>query len=491
MRCPECAFFCSDSRDICPKCFIDLRPHKHELSLPVGDPRASYEELLEAEGLTAKKTAPPPKPAKEKSSPGFLRRIASLFSPARPQHPPLHIEITPSTPQPHTAAAKTAAQPSSPSGAPAKKTPKISTIAPTPKVIDLSNIEEDLDKVIDQMIENEPVTFEAVPVEKKPGNAAAKELNFEFVDENAAEETEAASESALAAAQVLSELGDEQAAEAAPAPRTPIPELPCFAANDAEPASAFYADASREIEQRAPAVMELSYRQIAAKEDGERLAILFDLARDYLADPQAQRRYVEKIETSAERKVDAGTLAQQLKSVERAIEAPTFSLKKGSAIPAQPRKETQPEPALPESASWRLRSKSASIDLLFMIAVSMAITFGIVGRELIVASLDRWMGGGIEPLDVVFPAATFLAVLSFLSIVYPLACLLTARHTLGSFLTGMRIVSADGRPPKAGQIIVRACSLPLSVLSLGILPILRGGPARHDLISGTFFTPRS
>jgi len=47
MRCPACNFICSNKRDLCPKCTLDLRPHKKALGLPVLNPDFSSDELRE------------------------------------------------------------------------------------------------------------------------------------------------------------------------------------------------------------------------------------------------------------------------------------------------------------------------------------------------------------------------------------------------------------------------------------------------------------
>ncbi|MCB0339024.1 MAG: hypothetical protein KDD53_05450, partial [Bdellovibrionales bacterium] len=47
MKCPNCQFVCSDLRDICPSCTLDLRPQKKLVNLPISSPNASYEELVQ------------------------------------------------------------------------------------------------------------------------------------------------------------------------------------------------------------------------------------------------------------------------------------------------------------------------------------------------------------------------------------------------------------------------------------------------------------
>lgn len=46
MKCPGCSSITSDLRDICPKCLIDLRPHKLQTGIKVSSPEASYEDLV-------------------------------------------------------------------------------------------------------------------------------------------------------------------------------------------------------------------------------------------------------------------------------------------------------------------------------------------------------------------------------------------------------------------------------------------------------------
>lgn len=46
MKCPDCGFVCSELRDLCPKCLVDMRNFKRSVGLPISHPRASYEQLL-------------------------------------------------------------------------------------------------------------------------------------------------------------------------------------------------------------------------------------------------------------------------------------------------------------------------------------------------------------------------------------------------------------------------------------------------------------
>ncbi len=45
MKCPVCSFISSDKRDICPKCSVDLRPHKEGLGVKISHPDIPADEL--------------------------------------------------------------------------------------------------------------------------------------------------------------------------------------------------------------------------------------------------------------------------------------------------------------------------------------------------------------------------------------------------------------------------------------------------------------
>lgn len=56
MKCPVCSCISSDKRDLCPKCGLDLRPHKQALGLPISHARVSTAELRRMYGM--RKPAP-------------------------------------------------------------------------------------------------------------------------------------------------------------------------------------------------------------------------------------------------------------------------------------------------------------------------------------------------------------------------------------------------------------------------------------------------
>jgi len=61
MKCPRCNFVASNKKDLCPRCEFDLRPKKRELSIPVLQPDAPIEQLIEQQrALASTSTKPVP-----------------------------------------------------------------------------------------------------------------------------------------------------------------------------------------------------------------------------------------------------------------------------------------------------------------------------------------------------------------------------------------------------------------------------------------------
>lgn len=78
MKCPECRFVCSELRDICPKCYTDLRRFKRSVGLPVSNPDASYAQLA---AKVKKKSSPSETvTGKSQKSKGLVGMLGSLWS---------------------------------------------------------------------------------------------------------------------------------------------------------------------------------------------------------------------------------------------------------------------------------------------------------------------------------------------------------------------------------------------------------------------------
>ncbi len=528
MRCSECLFVCSDSRDICPRCAFDLRPLKLKLSLPITAPDASYKDLLAQietlpVGCTPSTAAP-----KTLATAGLFATLRSIIAPPK------------KGPKTETKTATSPASPSVPTSATTKEqdspratlpVPKHTSFPPAkhpsgPKVIDLTNIEEDLDLALDQIIKRGPVSYETVSLKREhelvtlvlpqtssftdaerllsktcseiaspPGrNLFGVELEEKKTEapppEQSAPEGQKkilpVGKTATELIAMLSAAEPTHSAVTTPDLVKPSNELACFATKSDDPTSAFYTAAAIEIEQHAPAEIELSFQQLSGGGKDEHLTLLFDLAEDFIKDPQKKTTYVEKIATSSERTVKAPAIEVQLRNIESTLDAPMFSLKSGSAL-AHPSEETTTESALPTPAHWKLRLKSALVDILSIMSVGVIITIFSFGGAFATFLQNLVNADKPDLVEILFPTALFLALLILLSIIYPLVALLASRQTIGSAMTGLHLISIDGRLPKRKQIVVRALSLPLSILSLGTLPAIKGGLSRHDVLSGTFF----
>jgi uncharacterized RDD family membrane protein YckC len=69
MKCPVCDFITNPGKDLCSRCFSDLRPLKSELGLKIQDPDLSYEDLLSKKvKIVDADTKQGPKVAKEKNT---------------------------------------------------------------------------------------------------------------------------------------------------------------------------------------------------------------------------------------------------------------------------------------------------------------------------------------------------------------------------------------------------------------------------------------
>jgi RDD family len=80
MKCPACKYVCSDLRDLCPKCYLDLRAEKKALGITIINPNANYNELLQKtiKPSTTETTASPKKSPKKNTGPGLFAKFKSF-----------------------------------------------------------------------------------------------------------------------------------------------------------------------------------------------------------------------------------------------------------------------------------------------------------------------------------------------------------------------------------------------------------------------------
>lgn len=86
MKCPQCQFTVSNKKDVCGRCYCDLRPKKKETGLPIFNPKTPIETLIEMERRESHHVAPQQHPpvqttestgasSREKTMPAWLLRL--------------------------------------------------------------------------------------------------------------------------------------------------------------------------------------------------------------------------------------------------------------------------------------------------------------------------------------------------------------------------------------------------------------------------------
>ncbi len=96
MKCTNCSFVVSEKKDICPKCFTDLRPRKQDLGLPILHPNKTVEEIIKLEGVALKQPNVS-EPTTKSSLFGFLSKKKVVDSSPAPnkESNSVQVELTP------------------------------------------------------------------------------------------------------------------------------------------------------------------------------------------------------------------------------------------------------------------------------------------------------------------------------------------------------------------------------------------------------------
>ena len=206
MKCPGCLYVCSDLRDICPRCYTDLRPHKKQLHLPISNARASYDELLSK--IAPTKAAPKPATAQHnraegqsesprKSLSGTLRNLWGAF--ARASTPAGEIATSAPPPKDSTPAPEPPFQ-TAPPTQPSARSPEVELdhrsqetllgseltkelegLTPKgPEVLDFSQFDEKVEGIIDRILgDSEIVAHEGASAKARDYD----EFEIEIVEE--------------------------------------------------------------------------------------------------------------------------------------------------------------------------------------------------------------------------------------------------------------------------------------------------------------------
>lgn len=433
MRCPACQFVSSDSRDICPKCFCDLRPAKSKAGLEVTDPTSSYDTLLARAGAPADVQA---KASKEKPSgglSGFFKKKpdapevqAHDRDAPKPQYEPT-VDSTPPPQQPqpnqgaHVVTPPSQVAPAAPSKLEQARKAQIEAAlkaqqpqaeAPTPK------------RVL-KVTEPAKLTRSIFRTYAPPTDVAATQSDF---DDASVE---------------IQTLGIEDS-------------------------------------------VELTAASLADVLTDDSVTALFNLAYDVFEKPELEDRLVQNVATSAERKVEAKELAKALAKVEKKMQLPVFGLRSLGAKMAAARDAAANEPARERpTASAGERFACFLIDLAGMMVMSIAIglgAFSFADSDFLIRFKDP---ASLNSPDLFGFGCVALAAFLILIWAYAPLCYGLFRRTPGQRWCRLRVFTESGRKARASHLWVRSLTFPISALCFGYLPVLRGKQPWHDTLART------
>ena len=233
---------------------------------------------------------------------------------------------------------------------------------------------------------------------------------------------------------------------------------------------------------------ELSVPPILEGKPKEHARALFILAQESLEDPASLSKYVESVGVSETRKVEAKDLEKKLTRAAQSLEAPKFSLKGGAGTG----KKFQPPPvqkSLPPPAPRNIRLKAGERDAVVILLLSV---FGAIGVSALEhnsfwARLAAFTPNALLSVELIAPLSYFIALLSLLTLAYPLCALLFTKSTSGLSFYGLTIIANEYEETSTFQLILRVCVTPFAVIIGKALPKEKGdkGIALQDIAAGT------
>lgn len=552
MKCPGCNFVCSELRDICPRCKIDMRPFKGSVGLPITNPKVKYAELVaklekqsraparEAASFVGKlfrrPPSPQPSPKSPEAEPGVTKKVVENHG-LKQKEPPHYIEKRTRTllaedvanagdvsrfddglddllddivehsmaeAERETASLldKTEAirrrQPAKDEPPP----PKLKSFFNPEAVAQIQPARED-SAVKEKKAVPSPPAEEVKPEEVTPAsedsslgvglNDALDERapTGEFEDfkppEITIEEDKGVLLNVSDDIQTVVETRDSNPPEIIDVPpgveekeeeeEEPLPDdtdkLFCRTAVDIR---------------RAEAPLEFFPEQFILPAQKEEISILFDLTAEGIKNPDAEKVYVEELEGSESRRVEAEeTVHQRMKQAEQVISAPRITVK--GLRPREEREYTTsaeaspPKPLAPAGLSRRVYA--LFLDVLFILILSFILgcaTFAVLAGSTDVLTT---LAEELDIFDVLSLVRVCALWLAGLSVLYPLFAYYLWRQTLGESAAGIMAVDRGLRTLSRPQATVRALTLPLSVLLFGYLPVMFGKPTIHDQLAIT------
>lgn len=445
MKCPGCATTCSDLRDICPRCQIDLREAKQKAGIPISHPELTIDQLRErlGEGATTRQ--------------GVLGSLRSLFA-AQPVP-----ETKPTqAPEPEVSRSTLTVQPPPPS---AVTTP---SYAPREK----DTLQPDI---------SPPLGISNSPMIGMFGSGTS-DPNFKIHDspqqgpgkENLLPPTlHPASSVALAR----------------------IAEAPSPLAGDSEMGSAaadLFGEAEQELSSMSATSLELSSEFFHSVQNRDEVSLLFELSDESLADPSSEERYTDQIYSDTEREIGSELVQQALARLQSSEEPQLLSLAelqrkqvRRSGVPPTMSVRTMPPP---------IPAPRARVFVMWILDLIVAIGGGSLLSAFSVwyGSPERFRGLLTSPANNPWAVADFVAVALgaaiILTVLHPLIAALFRSSSTGVQVAGLRVLNAHGEPSGRENLALRALLGPLSLVLAG--PILQLARQRTvaDQLSSTYLS---
>jgi len=430
MKCPECDYFFSDLRDICPKCRLDLRQFKLERGLPVTQPDAAYDDLVSKHSLKSE----------DKDQTGsFLSRLTGLVA-----------QLSKSE-QPDSSRIETSAD-----------------VHP--------DREEQLSGVEDQ--------FEALPEEQLPVESA---LELEIERES---EPEAKAESEVAGIPVVEEsFTHVQDASVDPSPPATLPRsAPAVSIEDLEIATMFQ-DCFDELRGFEESGFSIDFNQIENLLGREDIKLLFQMAMESIDSPDIEKLYQQEVVTPSKDRIKDSALQRVLERTERALDAPVFSLRSRKRKKKKKEISESPVASLPaielKAAGMIRRLLGFSIDLLLFALVSVSLS--VLCLQLLHPDLsgNLFLNADSSNYVLILFLGYLLLVSVFLSFAYNLISAIVFGQTPGALAVGVEYCNPErAEPSSLWSHIVLSSVYPFSILMFGYLPLFLGRRSLHERLAG-------
>lgn len=441
MNCPECQVALPTLNDICPECRKDLRRFKRANGLPVDHEGVPYVKLLT---LLASPTS-------------VIQTTVTLPSPDSVRGPSLLASDGETWPE----GEPTPGQLEGLFGFYESREEQLVHLAFEEEDEDLQKIlkeaELELSAAVQETLSDSPVSARSI------SEVEEFEIEEEVEDQLGIEEEfeiELSETSSLRpTGRTVYEL-DFDFEEAVPETRAPVAILP---AGELSETDLLFHHADAFLRTHTVDELEFSIDQFYVRSQREDLELLFSLAHDSLFDPTLLERFQEKEISSDERTVEAESLKEEFQRIEKEMSVvPSFQMKKL-------KKGFSPQLTQREAGRRTERIVSGLLDLMIASALSI---FGSGYCLYHHSPLFRSSLALLEvplPLDLFYVVSTSVLMIPAWLVIYHLACLAILGQTLGMKAAALRLVDEKSQKrPSYEQLFVHACSLPCSLILVGV-----------------------